>query len=110
MRKLKEVNGYVRFTLDKLNGIRTDLVKVDDSWQNWSFPEFIEALRKWMERNPEPNDVTKENHVNCKDKLLQKNKIHTFIAKQGTTRQVVVKRFNMLVTERKCYQGKNLYW
>ena len=31
--KLKEINGYVRSTLDKLPGIRADLVRLDDSWQ-----------------------------------------------------------------------------
>ena len=30
MNKLKEINGYVRLTLDKLPGIRTDLVPVDE--------------------------------------------------------------------------------
>ena len=50
--KLREIKGYVRFTLDKLGGIRADLVRMDDSWQNWNFSEFIEALRKWTERNP----------------------------------------------------------
>ena len=34
MDKLKEINGYVRFTLDKLCGIRADLVRTDDNWQN----------------------------------------------------------------------------
>ena len=30
MKKLKEKNGYVRITLFKLPGIRSDLVKLDD--------------------------------------------------------------------------------
>ena len=34
MDKLKEINGYVRFTLDKLCRIRADLVRTDDNWQN----------------------------------------------------------------------------
>ena len=50
--KLKEVNGYARNTLDKLEGIRGDLVRTDDEWHNcMEFPQLIEALRKWMERN-----------------------------------------------------------
>ena len=32
MGKLKEINGYVRLTLDKLQGIRADLVRTDDDW------------------------------------------------------------------------------
>ena len=51
MGKLREIKGYVRFTLDKLGGIRADSVRMGDNWQNWDFSEFIEALRKWTERN-----------------------------------------------------------
>ena len=50
--KLIQVSGYVRMTLDKLEGIRNDLVRTDDSWQGWKFPQLVEALRKWTERNP----------------------------------------------------------
>ena len=38
--------------MDKLPGIRADLVRLDDSWQDWGFCELAEALRKWTERNP----------------------------------------------------------
>ena len=38
IRKLKETNGLrltlVRLTLDKLHGIRVDLVRTDDNWQD----------------------------------------------------------------------------
>ena len=51
MGKLEEINGYVRFMLDKLRGIRADLVRRDDNWENWGFNELIEAIRKWTERN-----------------------------------------------------------
>ena len=51
MGKLREIKGYVRFTLDKLGGIRADSVRMGDNWQNWDFSEFIEAFRKWTERN-----------------------------------------------------------
>ena len=52
MGRLKEINGYVRMTLDKLPGIRSDLVRMDDDWQEWDFPRFAEAIRKWTLRNP----------------------------------------------------------
>ena len=55
MGKLSEVNGYVRTTIDKLEGIRGDLVRMDDDWQGWKFPNLVEALRKWTERNPIKN-------------------------------------------------------
>ena len=50
--RIGEVNGYVRLTLDKLDRIRGDLVRTNDDWQSWKFPNLIEALRKWTERNP----------------------------------------------------------
>ena len=35
MNKLKDINGYVKITLDKLPGIRADLVRLHDDWQDW---------------------------------------------------------------------------
>ena len=37
MGKLKEINGYVRLTLDKLQGVRADLVRIEDDLQDWNF-------------------------------------------------------------------------
>ena len=56
MGKETEIRGYVRLTLDKLPGIRADLVRLDDDWQEWGFPQLVESLRKWCERNPVPLD------------------------------------------------------
>ena len=47
MNKLKEINGYVRLALDKLPDIRSDLVRIDEDWQKWTFPRLVDALRKW---------------------------------------------------------------
>ncbi|XP_044185053.1 uncharacterized protein LOC122965145 [Acropora millepora] len=52
MGKAKEIGGFVRATLDKLPDIRADLIRLDDDWQEWGFPELIESLRKWCDRNP----------------------------------------------------------
>ena len=52
MGRIKEINGYVRVTLDKLPGIRADLVCLDDNWHDWVFPQMFEALCKWCDRNP----------------------------------------------------------
>ena len=52
MSKLNKINGYVEFTLHKLCGIRAELVRTDDNWQNWGFNELIEAIRICNERNP----------------------------------------------------------
>ena len=54
--KLKDIKGYARLILDKLEGIRADLTRVDDDWQEWGFSQLFEALRKWTERNPLPTE------------------------------------------------------
>ena len=51
MNKLRDINGYIKITLDKLPGIHANLVRLDD-WQDWGFTQLVEALRKWTERNP----------------------------------------------------------
>ena len=52
MGKYGEVNGYVWMTLNKLEGIRGDLLRTDDQWQEWKFPQLVAVLRKWKVRNP----------------------------------------------------------
>ena len=53
--KLSQVNGYVSMTLDKLPGIRGDLVRTDEAWESWDFQKLCEALRLWTRRNPVEN-------------------------------------------------------
>ena len=62
MGKIKEIKGFVRTTLEKLPGIRADLVRMDDNWQEWGFPELIESLKKWCDRNPLLSDERKTDH------------------------------------------------
>ena len=51
MDKLGQVNRNVPLTLDKLSGIRSDLVSRDDEWQEWDFVKLCEALQTWTRRN-----------------------------------------------------------
>ena len=48
MGKDKDIRGYVRLTLDKLSCLRADLVRMDNNWKEWRFPQLVEALRKWV--------------------------------------------------------------
>ena len=50
MGKFRQVNGYIRATLDKLEGTRGNLVRTDD-WQEWKFEQLVEALQKWTVMN-----------------------------------------------------------
>ena len=54
--KLPEVSGNVRAVLDKLKGIKADLVRGRDGWQEWDFSQLLPAIKRWKEINP----VTKE--------------------------------------------------
>ena len=59
MGKLSIVAGNVRMTLDKLDGIKSDLTRTDTGWKKWGFLELLEALRLWTERNPIRSDERK---------------------------------------------------
>ena len=52
MGKLSEVNGNVALTIDKLSGIRGDLVRNNENWQTWDFLKLCDALKLWTRRNP----------------------------------------------------------
>ncbi|XP_046843130.1 uncharacterized protein LOC124437166 [Xenia sp. Carnegie-2017] len=52
MGKLEQINGSVAMTLDKLSGIRSDLVRTDPNWDEWDYIKLIEALTLWTRRNP----------------------------------------------------------
>ena len=54
------INGYVRTVLDRLPGTRSDIVRNDDRWQEWEFPQFVTALEKWTQRNPVSNNEIKK--------------------------------------------------
>ena len=38
MGKVKEIGGFMHATLDKLPDMRADLVRLDEDWQEWGFP------------------------------------------------------------------------
>lgn len=48
--KLKEVNGNVRTSIDKLEDIQSDLVRTDDDWQTWDFPTGRPRAIKFIKR------------------------------------------------------------
>ena len=52
MGSLGQINGNVSITLEKLAGIRGDLVRTDPEWEAWDFVKLTEAIRQWVKRNP----------------------------------------------------------
>ena len=72
--KYRVRNDNVRSTLDKLPGIKADLVRLDDIWQDWNLlvVELVEALRYWTERNPKiiisDKNVKRDNVYHTKER------------------------------------------
>ena len=87
MNKLKDINGYVKITLDKLPGIHADLVRLDDDWQDLGFTQLVEALRKWTERNPKifvpPDKNTKRDKMYHTRENEHKSCVCVYCDKQG---------------------------
>ena len=48
---MKDVTGNARSVLDKLKGVKADLVRGQMDWQDWDFPQLIKALKSWKEIN-----------------------------------------------------------
>ena len=58
--KLQDVKGNVRCVIDKLKGIKSDLVRGQSGWQDWDFPQLVNALKLWKDINPvESSDDSK---------------------------------------------------
>ena len=49
--KPSKLQGFVMTTLNNLPLVKPDLVKVDESWEEWSMEDLIDALQKWLRRN-----------------------------------------------------------
>ena len=84
MGKLGEVNGYVWMTLNKLKGIRGDLVWTDDQWQEWKFPQIVVALRKWTVRNPPKCDNVEDQGKQFKQLTKPPYNQHTKLPQSGS--------------------------
>ncbi|KAK3727323.1 hypothetical protein QZH41_006278 [Actinostola sp. cb2023] len=59
--KLGDVKGNVRGTLDKLKGIKADLVRGNEGWQSWNFKDLLEQLKRWRDINPAEDNSDNNN-------------------------------------------------
>ena len=50
--RLRDVAGNVRAVLDKLKGIKSDLVRGHERWQEWNFSQLLQAIKRWKDINP----------------------------------------------------------
>ena len=56
--KSERVNGMARSVLDKLKGIKADLVRGEAGWQHWDLPRLVLALKKWRDINSVGEDAS----------------------------------------------------
>ena len=62
--RLADVKGNVRSTLDKLKGIKTDLVRGNETWRDWDFKDLLRELKKWIDINPVEENATEKIPIN----------------------------------------------
>ena len=72
--KLRDVSGNVRAVLDKLKGIKADLVRGQDGWQEWDFSQLLRAIKRWKEINPVTEES--ENTVQLSERMRNMSGIH----------------------------------
>lgn len=59
--KLERVSGVTRSVLEKLKGIKMDLVRGNEGWQDWDLTRLIAELKKWRDINlVEENESAKK--------------------------------------------------
>ena len=72
MGKIKEMNRYVRLTLDKLLDIRVDILRNVDNRQDWKFQKLVEVLERWVVINAIPlSDIRNPEKGNSYGKIYQ---------------------------------------
>ena len=68
MGKLADVKENVGSTLDKLKGIKPDLVRRHEGWQDWGFKDLPAQIKIWREIHPV--EVNTSNARSGKQKTL----------------------------------------
>ena len=58
--RLEDVKGNVRSTLDKLKGIKADLVRGKEGWKDWDFKDLVAELKKWIDIYPVEESIAEK--------------------------------------------------
>ena len=66
LRRWRDVTGNVRAVLEKLKGIKADLVRGQNGWQEWDFAQLIQALKRWREIYPVEDSESSNSHTRAK--------------------------------------------
>ena len=58
--KLERVNGMTRSVIDKLPGIKSDIVRGHEGWQDWDLAQLVKEMKVWRDINPCNEESGKE--------------------------------------------------
>ena len=81
------LKGFVLTTLNKLPHIKPDIVRIDDSWEEWGIKDLIDNIHTWLKRNktedspePERSFTKREKHwFMTKNSQFEKNPENQFV-------------------------------
>lgn len=116
--RLADFKGNVRCTLNKLKGIKADLLHGNEGWKDWGFKDLLTELQKWTQINPveetdaeksEKDPSGKRNHCLPSIHINQGRGEETSVstARMTNTGQLIVQRSQVLMRDRKSSQRKN---
>ena len=96
-------------TLDKLKGIKADLVRGNEGWKDWGFKDLLRELQKWTQINPVEEIAVEKLEKDQTGKRNQQFKppLPISTAKMTITEQLIVQRSQVFMRDRKFYQRKN---
>ena len=97
--KLDRVSGLTSSIFEKLKGIKTDLVRGSEGWQDWDLARLVQEMKKWRDINvPEATKKQRKSHIMQKTVSAVKGVVFTVI--QTTTSQRIVQLWLTLINAR----------
>ena len=66
----------MRAVLDKLKGIRADLVRGEEGWRDWDFGQLLQAIKRWRDINCDLQVSIDGSGVDQKEKMIGTMGIH----------------------------------
>ena len=76
LERLGDVKGNVRSTLDRLKGVKADLVRGNEGWRDWDFKDLLRELKKWTDINPVEESMAER--ISVKSNPKQTMPTHVF--------------------------------
>ena len=59
-----------RSVIDKLPGIKSDIVRGHEGWQDWGLTQLVKEMKVWRDINPCNEESGKDNRKDRSDKVF----------------------------------------